>query len=640
MAGWSPSKVDAYRKQYIQFTNHIQVNSKEDGTIVLGENRYNSQRIMLNGIFTGLSQGKNDFKIGKSRQLGCSTESRAFTLFWAGMHPGQKGYFVTYEGPSLAEARLELEQMTDSLPSSFGFPKVVWNRDRGLIRHGPSKESVIMFAAAGTKENSRAGKLGVGSGISFVHATELSLWVSERQLEAFVNSLAENNPNRLYIWESTGRGFDNVFPQIWENAKADSTRQVTIFLGWWSKETQMIPRDDPAFAKYGNPELTQKEADRIRAVRDMYGQEITIEQLAWYRRRMDPSMSSLSADASALDEDPLKVQEQPFTEIEMFLETGTTFFSAERLNQQIRDNVLRPVSVWEYEFGVEFPDTKVRAALSARSIQLKVWEEPCDRDAVYVVSGDPAGGSSEKGDRSCVQVNRCYADGIDQVAEFASKMVGTQHFAWVIATLLGQYLANGNEIYFILEVNGPGEAVLMELKNLKTLVEKGYLREEANDRGFGNIFRKVKQFYWSRADALRPSASTVHFKTTAQTKRPLMDRFRDFVHSGALKLRSQALVTEMRTVTIDGDAVSASAGHNDDRVIGEALAVRMWEDRVRNGLSKQRRTRATEENKEVLTLTDRAEMFSQYQLGSFFAARQSARMSAARSAAQRKWRGR
>lgn len=640
MAGWSSSKIAAYRSAYLNFTSHVRINSKEIGECALGETRYDAQKIMLNGIFNGLGEDIHDFTIGKSRQLGISTESRAFTLFWAGMHTGLKGYFVTYESKSLAEAQLELRQMTESLPSKLGFPKVVWNRDRGLIQHGAGKESVIMFAAAGTKESNRSGKLGVGSGINFVHATELSLWVSEQQLEAFINGLAENFENRLYIWESTGRGFDNVFPQLWSNAKADDTRKRTIFLGWWSKETQRIERSDPAYDKYGSPFLTGREAERIKSVKDLYGYDILPEQLAWYRRKMDPALSSLSSDSSALDEDPLKTQEQPWTEVEMFLETGASFFSAERLNQQQRDNVSRPTSVWEYEFGPEFTDTKISPARSVRTIQLKVWEEPVSRDGVYIISGDPAGGSSEKGDRSCVQVNRAYADGVDQVAEFASKMVGTQHFAWVIATLLGQYLAQGNEIYFILEINGPGEAVLIELKNLKKLVEQGYLRDEAEDRGFANIFRKVKQFYWSRADALRPSTQTIHFKTNSSTKKPLMERFRDFAHSGALRLRSHALVSEMRTVTVDGDAVSASAGKNDDRVIGEALGVRMWEDRIRNRMSQQRRTRATEESKATLSLIDMHEMFSQYQMGSFFGAKQGLRRAASVAAARNKWRGR
>src|SRR5262249_6223744 len=152
---------------------------------------------------------------------------------------------------------------------------------------------------------------------------------------------------------------------------------------------------------------------------------------------------------------------------------------------------------------------------------------------------------------------RAYADGVDQVAEFASKLVGTQHFAWVLATLLGQYFAHGNEVYFILEVNGTGEAVLKEMKALKNLLERGYLRDEAEQRGFSNMLRKVKNFYWTRADALLPSHSTIHFKTYANTKKPLLERFKDFVHSGMVRLRSRALITEMRTTTVDGDKVGA-----------------------------------------------------------------------------------
>ena len=610
--------------------------------MILGQNLYMAQKRFLDGVYGGLSQGIHDFKIGKSRQLGISTQSRALTLFWTGLHPGMRGYFVTYEAKSLIEAQLELRQMTESLPSSLGFPRVSWNRDRGLVHHGAGKESVIMFAAAGTKESKKSGsggKLGVGAGINFVHATEVSLWVSKTQYEAFINGLSELAENRLYIWESTGRGY-NLWEEIWRGAKNDERRQKTIFIGWWAKEEQQIARDDPDFEKYGMPLPTQRELERIHSVKEKYGYLVQPEQLAWYRRRMDPAFAAISIDAMELEEDPLKVQEQPWDEDEMFMESGSTFFAADRLTHQTKNYVCSPVSMWAYTFGAEFPDTKIVKPVNLSQLQLKIWEEPVDKDGVYIISADPSGGANEKSDLSCAQINRAYADGLDQVAEFAARGVGTQQFAWVLASLMGYYLAKGNDIYFILEINGTGEAVLKELRVLKNLIETGYLRDAAAEAGIQYIFRNVKQFMWTRADALHPSSSTIHWKTSYANKKPMMERFRDFVHSALVHIRSHALIDEMRTVRMDGDSIGASGNLNDDRVIAEALAVRCWEDRVRNRMSNQSRTRKAEEAKKSLTIREMSEMFSEHMLGNFFVAKRVARRNEARVNARKNWRGR
>ena len=145
---------------------------------------------------------------------------------------------------------------------------------------------------------------------------------------------------------------------------------------------------------------------------------------------------------------------------------------------------------------------------------------------------------------------------------------------------------------------------------------------------------------WTRADALHPSSSTIHWKTSYANKKPMMERFRDFVHSALVHIRSHALIDEMRTVRMDGDSIGASGNLNDDRVIAEALAVRCWEDRVRNRMSNQSRTRKAEEAKKSLTIREMSEMFSEHMLGNFFVAKRVARRNEARVNARKNWRGR
>ena len=53
-----------------------------------------------------------------------------------------------------------------------------------------------------------------------------------------------------------------------------------------------------------------------------------------------------------------------------------------------------------------------------------------------------------------------------------------------------------------------------------------------------------------------------------------MERFRDFVSNGKCRIRSLALIEEMKTVARDGDSIEAPGNMKDDRVIASALACR------------------------------------------------------------------
>ena len=81
----------------------------------------------------------------------------------------------------------------------------------------------------------------------------------------------------------------------------------------------------------------------------------------------------------------------------------------------------------------------------------------------YSRGGDPAYGSAAWADRSVVEVWRCYADRFEQVAEFCTPEITTYKYAWVICYMAGAY----KNSMVNLEINGPGEAVLGEIDNLR-----------------------------------------------------------------------------------------------------------------------------------------------------------------------------
>lgn len=638
LEGWNPEKVAIFRESFFLFLNQIKVNSKDKGEIILGEHVFRGQRMMLDQIFEGLAEDRHDFKALKSRQLGISTLSRALTLFWIGVHGGLKGYMVLDTTNHLDEARIELIGMIESLPPEFKFPRIK-RQNRYMLQL--DNDSIINFAAAGVKQGKGSGTLGRGSGVNFVHASEMCSWASEEGLESFLNSLSEDFPNRLYLWESTARGF-NMWHDMWEAAKKDDG-QVTIFLGWWSKDNQQIRRDHPNFARYGLQPPTEAEAKKIRLVKERYGWDITPEQLAWVRKKMDPTAEAEGDGPVEYEGDVLRVQEQPWTEEEAFQVTGATFFEGEVLTEMVNKHASKKYKAFFYTSGIEFADCRIYPAPNAKTVQLKVWEEP-ENDAVYVIAADPAYGSSEFNDRSCCQVYRAYADGLDMVAEYCYPMANTKQFAWVISSLLGYYSTVGGQgkadVYFILELNGPGESVLLELNSLKHILRSPYQPKPIEEAGIRNIFQNVKNFIYSRSDSMNANGTAWHWKTSGRLKVLIMERLRDFVTTGLIHIRSMDMLMEMKSITREGDSIEAAGSKKDDRVMTGAMAVHCWENRARKTLINQRRTRQFEASKKTMTIRDQINMFNESQLTSFFKAKAGFRTRQAALLRRQSWRGR
>ncbi len=368
--------------------------------------------------------------------------------------------------------------------------------------------------AAGVSKRKTSKGLGASYGISLAHCSEMCSWDNDEGLESFRNTLSDKNPDRLYIWESTARGF-NQWYEMWGVARQDPMHCRCIFLGWWSKDSQRIDREDKDWALYGDTfPPTKDEQRKIDLVKETYGVEVTMEQLAWVRRKYDPSARQEGDAPPEFQASTTRIQEQPWLEEEAFQQTGAVFFANEKLKDQVDKWVSPAFNTYMFSTGTEFVDMRVFKAENTKSMELKVWEEP-QPEAVYVMGVDPAFGEDETNDRSAIQVLRCYADGCDQVAEYAYSMVNTRQLAWVVAALLGWYGDKPlSEIRYILELNGPGTAVFNELRSLKYQVDNGYAPLE--EQGLKNVFRNVKTYLYSRPDSLGPGFNW-HFKCLATT---------------------------------------------------------------------------------------------------------------------------
>jgi len=630
---WSADKAKAYKDVFLEFLGHCVIPSKERGMMRLGGSLYPAQERGLDAIFDGLQRGIHDFKWGKGRQQGISTICRPFTTMWMAMHEGSRGSFVLDSAPNMAIARTEIESILANLPAKLKFPAFKSNRYGGKFSNG----STVSFLQAGVKETASSGGLGRSQGINVSHCSEMCMWVSQEGVTSFRKSLAQTWENRLFIWESTGRNVGSVWWQMWQRAKANNLEEATIFTGWYLITPHRIARGTPQFERYGTPPPTKDEQRRIDEVAERYGWEITQEQLAWYRKETNPrGFGDADVDEEYdLGEDDFGSREDPWTEEEMFSTDGSNFFASEKLTELGRTTASDAFKPWKFYTGASFLDMSILPANSRRETQLSVWEEP-KLDGVYIVSADPAFGANEHNDRSAIEVMRCYADKLEQVAEFASTGVQPHQFAWVLASIMGWY----KNTRMILEINGPGSAVWREFTTLKTLVNNGYLKKDADDLGLRNFFVNTKSYLYSRPDAVVPGQGSVHWKTSGANKVFMMERLRDFVTNGGLILRSREAIEEMRAVTREGDSIKAEGNDHDDRVMALAMSLICWEQHERKPMISAGRTREFEIAKGRLSMQDQFTLLTKHQMGSFFKGKQQARIAQITAAHRQAWRGR
>lgn len=632
MAGWPHDKREMMELAFYRFLDRCVVNSKDSGEICLGKHLYMGQHDLIGRVFDALEADIHDIYILKSRQLGISTIIRALIIFFSGMFKGLKGAIVFDTSNNKDESRAELEVMISALPTSLKFPRIKGNNRAGLTLDNNSK---VLFMSAGVKRSKSSGTLGRSVGLSLAHLSELCSYDNDEGLESFRESLSDLNPDRLYIFESTARGF-NQWHQMWMEAR-ENPNAVCIFLGFWSKEQQRIDRSHPDFERYGVYPPTEDEADKIKYVRENYGVQVSAEQLAWYRRKMDPGAKPEGDAPPDFKGNTRRVQEQAWTEIEAFQQTGAVFFAPEKLTDQTNKWGSKKFKSYMYLCSDEFVDTKVLKAPNAHMVELKVWEEPVDHDGVYVLAIDPAYGENEKNDRSSVQVCRCFADGMDQVAEYAWPLIRTEHLAYVIAILMAWYSKNNNEVRYILELNGPGMAVFTSIKSIKFQLENSRKIPEIRESGLEDCFRNVKTFIYSRQDAMGVG-SNYHYKTSGPLKITLMERLRDFLSSGKLHVRSLAMLEECNYVARDGDSIKAPDSMKDDRVIAMALACHYWDQTIKKTLIPAGRSREAEAARASVTIQSMVNLFNKNCLEQMFRQKQGQRVMEQRLAVRNAWR--
>jgi len=554
-------------QHFYRFCRELKVETKELGIQRLGQRLLGSQTYVMEEVAKGLNQGTHFFVILKGRQLGITTISLALDLYWHFKNPGFQGTLTTDTEENRDQFRTTLAMYMDGLPPEFKIPLMTHNRNQMVLKN----RSRLFYQVAGLRAK---GSLGRGKGITYLHGTETSSWGDEEGLASLLASLAEKNPNRLYLFESTARGF-NMWHDMWQVAKKART-QKAIFCGWWRNELYAADPKSDVYKVYWDGKLSPEEKEWTREVKKLYQVEINTRQIAWWRWKLN----------EGLKDEALMYQEFPPTEDYAFIMTGSSFFSHTRCTDQAK--VAKQLMPRNYRFsmGQYFEDTELIQS-TERMATLKIWEEPID-NAYYVIGADPAYGSSDWADRFCIQIYRAYADGIDQVAEFATSEINTYQFAWIICYLAGAY----KNSTLNLEVNGPGQAVINEMRNLR---RQAQTMEPKKARRLDDVLSHMQHYLWRRNDSLGGVSNSLGYLTTHSSKERMLNYFKDYFERGMMNVYSMDLLEEMKSVVRDQGSIAAYGRNKDDRVIATALACVAYAEQLMPRLMQMRMTRARKE---------------------------------------------
>ena len=557
---------------FYKFCNQLKIETKEQGLRKM-DHLLGTQTYVMNEIDKGLKQGIHFYVILKGRQLGITTISLALDLYWHYIHNGLNGTLVTDTEENRDMFRGTLGGYMDGLPKEYKIPVLTHNRNSLSLKN----RSRIFYQVAGLRAK---GSLGRGKGITFLHGTETSSWGDEEGLASLLASLAETNPKRLYIFESTARGF-NMFHDMYVEAKK-ARSQIAIFCGWWRNELYMADPNSDIYRVYWDGKLTGEEKEWTKDIKKLYGFEINSRQIAWWRWKL----------AEGIRDESLMYQEFPPTEDYAFVMTGTSFFSNSRCTDAVKTLRKKNPSYYRYSFGANFQDTNVLKS-TERLASLKIWEEPIDT-AFYVIGADPAYGSSDWADRFCIQVFRCYADGLEQVASFATSEMNTYQFAWVICHLAGAY----KNSTLNLEVNGPGQAVINEMRNLKRMAAN---MGTALGKDLLDVYGSMQNYIWRRNDTMGAVSNSIGWLTTSATKERMLTYMKDYFEREMMYIYDMDTIEEMKTMTRQDGGIYASGRNKDDRVIAAALATAAFAEQVQPRMIAQKITRAISKIQEEFT---------------------------------------
>lgn len=531
-----------------RWVEQIQVPTKDAGLTRVC--LWGSQRALLRALIQAIQQNRRQVVILKGRQVGCTLLLQLLTIRWLLEYPGLQAAFIADSEENREYFRTLhasfLRQLLGTEDTEGAYPGVTVQR-QNQTQLVLSTDSRLLYQVAGARTSQR---LGVGRGIAWLHATEVSRWPDGRAVTYLRASFSRQHPASLYCFESTAMG-RNWWWDLWHEAQ-QAPGMFPVFLGWWLRDDYRLTGD--AFRQWDRP-LSRRERHWVTEVERRWRVRLDPQRLAWRR---------WFVSEVALGDERLADQEMPTLPEDAFEATSSGFLPRETLHafETAVEHGPAPTG-WAYRLAPRQDECRVEP-VDVSQANLLTWEAP-DPHGLYVVAAVPSYSAQPDEPTAVISVWRAEPDRLIQVAEFVEHDLGFAPTAWVILDLLSLY-SSGRRT-FIIELAGTGNAVWQELQRLRTTVVDLPLRR---------AWASTRSYLWRRPDSLGVGGAW-QWKSSPDYRTWLFFRFRDRAIRGELIPRSRRLLEECERLRMQGSQLTAEGLERSEHVLhAAALAVESW----------------------------------------------------------------
>ena len=183
------------------------------------------------------------------------------------------------------------------------------------------------------------------------------------------------------------------------------------------------------------------------------------------------------------------------------------------------------------------------------------WFKKPSKGNSYLVALDPSLGTG--GDNAAIQILEMPS--CEQIGEWQHNKTKVQEQVRILKSICDQLYEiteSDNEIYYSVENNTLGEAVLVAISEYGEENIHGMFFSEPREHGKSRRFRQG-------------------FTTTNSSKLAACSKFKHLVEAGTLKINSKNTVSELKNFIARGASYAAKEGETDDLVMSFLLVVRM-----------------------------------------------------------------
>jgi len=537
-------------RKFFDWCENIEIVTKDYGKIRFSPNIWTLLQWKLVEAF--FNPDVESILVTKARQLGGTTICVLLDLFSAFAFPNFKGIIVGADYEQILIPISLVREIYRNLPPGLKVRKIEDNRSRICFANG---NSINYFYPA--KRSTKIGTMGRGIACNYAHFTEVAFMANERDIEVIEASLSTHYPYRKFIYETTPNGYNFWYERWMANKDVPSSR--CIFVGWWGREDYRLTKPEE-IRYYMKRKVFEWEEEKIKEVKEKYGITLTDAQIAWWRKQ---AIVKFKKDEASV------LSEFPWTEDDAFSSSGKEMFIQNESYDFLFKHKSAPRTTYHIFWGTNWFNMELKQTSGGA---LKIWKSWEERNpyARYIVGVDPAFSTDPESCNSAIQVIECYADRVEQVAEFAMATIDLQRLA-----LLTLWLAIKYDAIINYEVQGGGQAFMPFLQNVYYLAKS----IESDSPMWEEIKKGVlREYIYRRRDSLGTQGAK-GVVMTYDLKRRAFATLQSLVDNEQIIIRSAYLLQELQNIVFEaGEFFTRSRSVKTDRLMALLIALIAYQD--------------------------------------------------------------